>query len=78
MISGVIVYGLMQSGNSFMQALSNFGTYSTALFWGIGLFFHWLGVFGFSSLGLGKNWEDRKIKQLMEKEEERDQRLNKK
>ena len=33
--------------------------------WGMGLFFHWLGVFGFKFLGLGKNWEDKKIKEFM-------------
>jgi hypothetical protein len=35
--------------------------------WGIGLFFHWYSVFvehGF----LGKEWEDRKVAQLMERE----------
>lgn len=30
----------------------------------IALFFHWLGVFGFNFLGLGKNWEEKKIKEL--------------
>lgn len=69
MISGIIIYGLMVSGNTFLEAITNFGTYSTVLFWGIGLFFHWLGVFGFKSFGLGKDWEERKIKELMEKED---------
>lgn len=32
----------------------------------ISIFFHWLGVFGFSYLGLGKDWEDRKIQELMQ------------
>lgn len=77
MISGVIVYGLMKSGDSFGEALTNFGTYSTVLFWGIGMFFHWLGVFGFKSLGLGKDWEERKIKELMDKDEDSFKRLNK-
>jgi hypothetical protein len=37
------------------------------LFWGIGLFFHWYGVFG---KGLFfKDWENQKIKELMEDEE---------
>lgn len=31
----------------------------------IGLFFHWLGVFGFSKLGFGKDWEERKIREYM-------------
>lgn len=37
----------------------------------IGLFFHWLGVFGFRQFGLGKDWEERKIKELMEEENKR-------
>lgn len=32
----------------------------------LGLFFHWLGVFGFQSFGLGKDWEEKKIKELMD------------
>lgn len=35
--------------------------------WGFGLFFHWLGVFGFQLLGFGKDWEERKIKEIMNK-----------
>ncbi len=31
------------------------------------LFFIWLGVFGFSKLGFGKDWEEKKIKVLMNK-----------
>lgn len=41
----------------------------SALGWGTGLFFHWLGVFGFNLIGLGKNWEEKKIKELMEEQE---------
>lgn len=33
----------------------------------IALFFHWLGVFGFEYLGLGKNWEQRKTKEILNK-----------
>jgi hypothetical protein len=69
-ISGVIVFGLMQSDYSFYDAITNFGVVSTWLFWGIGLFFHWLGVFGFKSFVLGKDWEERKIKEMMEKEDQ--------
>lgn len=70
-ISGVIIFGLKQSGDSFSESITNFGVYSTWLFWGIGMFFHWLGVFGFQSLGLGKDWEEKKIKELMEKDEQK-------
>lgn len=39
----------------------------TALFWGIGLAAHGLSVF-LPAIVLGRNWEERKIKELMEKE----------
>jgi hypothetical protein len=41
--------------------------YSTVFFWGIGLFFHWFGVFG-KNLLFSKSWEERKIKEYMDKE----------
>lgn len=47
--------------------LTEIWNYSTAFFWGIGLFAHWVSVFG-QNLFLGKSWEERKIKELMEKE----------
>tara|TARA_R110000787_G_scaffold286199_1_gene403685 strand:+ start:2006 stop:2308 length:303 start_codon:yes stop_codon:yes gene_type:complete len=34
----------------------------------LGLFFHWLGIFGFENLGLGKNWEEKKIQEYMNKD----------
>ncbi|MEE9407296.1 MAG: 2TM domain-containing protein [Polaribacter sp.] len=74
-ISGVVIFGLMQNDYSFKDAISNFGVYSTWLFWGIGMFFHWLGVFGFQSLGFGKDWEEKKIKEMMDKEDERNKRF---
>lgn len=47
-----------------------FGTFSTAFFWGIGLVFHAVGVFG-TNIFLGKNWEERKIQEYMEQQERR-------
>lgn len=47
----------------------SFGTFSTAFFWGIGLAFHFLGVFGPNFL-FGKNWEERKIKEIMDKDQQ--------
>ncbi|WP_162127580.1 2TM domain-containing protein [Flavobacterium phycosphaerae] len=41
--------------------------FSTALFWGIGLAAHGLSVF-MPGMLLGKNWEEKKINELMEKE----------
>jgi hypothetical protein len=33
----------------------------------IALFFHWLGVFGFEVLGLGKQWEEKKRNEIIQK-----------
>ncbi|MGG6230549.1 2TM domain-containing protein [Tenacibaculum sp. SDUM215027] len=33
----------------------------------ISVFFHWLGIFGIEKIGLGKDWEERKIKEFLEK-----------
>ncbi len=64
-ISIVILLGLIFDENtSFLEAIRNFGVYATWLFWGIGLFFHWLGVFGLQAF-FSKEWEKRKIKEFM-------------
>jgi hypothetical protein len=47
--------------------LLSFSALSTPIFWGIGLLAHGLGVFG-SDFIFGQDWEDRKIKQLMDTE----------
>lgn len=44
-----------------------FGNFNMAIFWGLGVGFHALGVFG-TNIFMGSNWEDRKIKELMEKQ----------
>jgi hypothetical protein len=54
------------SGNNWWH----FGTFSTPIFWGIGLAFHALGVFG-KNLIFGKAWEDRKIQEFMDKDKRR-------
>lgn len=40
---------------------------SIGFFWGIGVFFHWYGTFG-KNLVFGKKWEQRKIKELLDKD----------
>jgi hypothetical protein len=42
-------------------------TFSTALFWGIGLVAHGFSVFG-RELFFGNDWEEKKIKEFMDKE----------
>ena len=51
------------------QGFTGFGPYATAVFWGIGLLFHFLGVFG-PDFMFGKNWEERKIQEFMDKDRE--------
>ena len=45
---------------------TDMNNYWTALFWGIGLLAHALSVF-MPRFFLGKDWEERKIKELMDK-----------
>lgn len=42
---------------------------TTALFWGIGLGIHALSVFG-ADFMLGRNWEERKLQEFLEEEED--------
>ena len=55
----------LDPGENFFE----WGTFITAISWGIGLFFHWYGVFG-PDFVLGKDWEEKKIKEMMEKKKE--------
>ncbi|RLD29496.1 MAG: hypothetical protein DRI70_02260 [Bacteroidetes bacterium] len=49
--------------------LSSWSYFTTPFFWGIGLFFHGLFVFQ-HKFRFFKDWEERKIKEFMEKDEE--------
>ncbi|WP_290700553.1 2TM domain-containing protein [Lacinutrix sp.] len=44
--------------------------FSTPIFWGIGLVFHFMGVFG-PNFMFSKAWEKRKIEKIMDDEEKR-------
>ncbi len=44
-----------------------FDNFATAFFWGIGLGFHALSVFGTNAF-LGVDWEERKIRQIMDRD----------
>jgi 2TM domain len=49
------------------EGILHWKNFVTAFFWGIGLLAHTMSVF-MPSIILGKNWEERKINELMEKE----------
>ncbi|MDT7827882.1 2TM domain-containing protein [Pricia sp. S334] len=59
------IIGQMNAGESFNEALFNFGTFATPVFWGIGLAFHAAKTFGYSPF-FSKDWEERQIKKYME------------
>lgn len=54
-------------GSEGWSVFSNWETYGTSLFWGIGLAFHAFSVFGLGFL-LGQDWEDKKIKEIMDRD----------
>ena len=53
----------LEVGENYFQ----FKNFQTLLFWGIGLLAHGLSVF-LPNIILGSNWEERKIKEIMDKE----------
>ena len=59
----VVNYKNLETNENFWQ----WQTFSTALCWGIGLLGHGLSVF-MPTFILNKDWEERKINELMEKE----------
>lgn len=56
-------YARLDPGEQFWS----FPTFSTAFFWGIGLVAHGFSVF-VPHFAFGKEWEDRKMKQFMDRE----------
>ena len=61
----LLLSGAISSGN--WEAFAYWHSYTTAIFWGIGVAFHALNVFGVN-IFLGENWEERKIKEMMDKD----------
>ncbi|CAM3477205.1 2TM domain-containing protein [Zobellia roscoffensis] len=67
-ISGSVV-GHMNNGDSFVEAFFNFGTFSTFIFWGIGVLFHGTKVFSYNPF-FSKAWEERQIQKYMDSDRE--------
>lgn len=49
------------------ESITDLSNYATIFFWGIGLFAHWASVFGPNFI-FGKNWEEKKIKEILERD----------
>lgn len=60
----ITLIAINKDGN---ESFWRFETFATAFFWGIGLLFHTVGVFG-KDLVFNKQWEDRKLKEYMDEE----------
>ncbi|MGB0880517.1 MAG: 2TM domain-containing protein [Polaribacter sp.] len=63
-ISSFKIIRNLQEGETFDEAFFDFGTFSIWMFWGIGIVFHALKVFGFNFI-FGNRWEEKKIKEYM-------------
>ncbi|PKG41468.1 2TM domain-containing protein [Psychroflexus sp. MES1-P1E] len=63
----VNLFLILLIGFNSSEGFVSFGPYSTATFWGIGLAFHCIGVFG-PDFFFGNNWEKRKLEEYMNKE----------
>jgi len=73
-VSGV--FRNMSMGESFMEAFWDTSTFFTWVPWGIGLLIHGMVVFDVFSFVIGKGWEERKIKELIAKEEDEYKSMN--
>lgn len=49
------------------EVVYNWSSYGTLTFWGIGIAIHAFNVFGFDLL-FGKQWEEKKIKEIMDRD----------
>ncbi|TCI90565.1 2TM domain-containing protein [Tenacibaculum sp. M341] len=54
------------NGESFEEAFFDFNTFAVWFFWGIAIVLQAFKLFGFNFF-LGKNWEERKIQEMMQK-----------
>lgn len=57
----------LNEGKTISDAFFEFATFAIWTFWGIGIFFHAIGVFG-KNMIFGENWENKKVQEYMEKE----------
>jgi hypothetical protein len=67
-VVNLIIVGSSVIRNGFDgEPVDFWGALSTTVFWGIGLAFHALNVFGINGI-LGRRWEERQIRKFMEED----------
>lgn len=67
LVVNLLLLFLYTRDEGLVAGLQDPGNYITAFFWGIGLLAHAASVF-LPNMIFGREWEERKIKELMEKE----------
>lgn len=75
MLMLVKIVGTAYYGETFMGPLWHFSTFSTWLFWGLGLAFHAIKVFALPSYFNGQ-WEERRIRRFMEEDRQEAEKYN--
>lgn len=73
LIKYVVFISLLAALNYYLDHWRNPWFLWAAFGWGIGLFFQGMNVFGWFSI-FGKSWEDRKVKEFMEREKDKKRR----
>ena len=63
----VNIFLIIIVGMNSEYGFNHYSTYTTAFFWGIGLAFHFLQVFGRDVL-FNEDWEEKKIREFIEKD----------
>lgn len=61
------IYNDISNGDSFLEAFTEISNYRLFFWWGLILIFHGINVYKFNFLG--KKWEERKLKEIIGKEE---------
>ena len=67
LVNAFIIISTFSESEIGIEVFFKWETFSTALFWGIGLLAHGLSVFG-RDLFFGSDWEERKIKEFMDED----------
>lgn len=70
----VNTYVIIKKTNHIDEGETIWDAFKLVFFWGIGLVFHGLRTFDLIPF-LGKNWEDRKVKEIMDKEKNQDRKF---
>lgn len=69
-LSAYVVINIFLATINLVQSPNNIWFYWTTAGWGIGVIFHAIKVYNYSPF-LGRDWEERKMREFIEREEEK-------